>query len=53
MKEKMLCGNILSCMTVVMVESLLAHKVTYFPETPSGGFHMGYGVCLCSFPSAQ
>lgn len=38
---------------VVVVESCLAHKVTYSPETPPGGFHMGGGVCLCSFPSVQ
>lgn len=34
----------------VMVEAQLAHKIIYFPETPSGGFHIGCGICLCSFP---
>lgn len=38
---------------VVMVEAWLAHKIIYFHETPSGEFHIGIGVCLCSFPSGQ
>lgn len=38
---------------VVMVEAWLAHKIIYFRETPSGGFHIGIGVGLCSFPSGQ
>lgn len=35
---------------MVMVESQLAQKIIYFPETPSRGFHTEYGVCLSSFP---
>lgn len=33
-----------------MVESQLAHKIIYFPETFSRGFHTECGFCLSSFP---